>query len=119
MLRIEDIPLPFLSIQERETLISWYDDFEIDLGIMPHEISNATGITIQKILLFLSILSVKDLIEMYLLVYHHCDLEVPIGSKKFGEGFPILPFDCSLCDEEITNEYELEFDYLVKKSKEN
>jgi hypothetical protein len=103
---------PFLSPAEFEKLTNLFSDPPRD--IMPHQLAVRLGIDLKKATLIITTLSDEQITNNFLLIYHVCDNEMPVGSIGFGEGFPPLPWSCPNCEEEVDTYSELNFDLLAK-----
>lgn len=82
--------------------------------LMPHEVSTGIGCSLVEAMQLLLLLYDQGYAEPFLLVYHKDHLDSPIAARDLVDGFPNLPFNCELCDQEITTRDSLMFDFLFK-----
>jgi DNA-binding Lrp family transcriptional regulator len=79
---------------------------------MIHSIANEVGIEPGKILYGLLRLEEAGVLKINLIIYHRCAEgdNVVIYKGDFRDGFPIPPFECAECDEDVTEPEDLAFD---------
>ena len=82
--------------------------------LMPHQISTATGCTLKEAMVILMLLYHKNLVELFLVIYHISEPDSPILIRKIDEGLPSLPFLNPLDETEITDSNEITYDFLFK-----
>lgn len=57
-------------------------------------------------------LRIHKLNEQKIVLYHNCDPFTPAGYRALSEGFPVMPWRCPLCDEDIEDEQELLYEFV-------
>jgi hypothetical protein len=84
---------------------------------MAHEISGATGCSLQEATGLLLLLLNRGLMGAQILVYHNTHLHDPVSFAAIDlfEGFPALPIQCPVCDQILTMQEELAYDFLFTK----
>jgi hypothetical protein len=87
---------------------------ETKLAFMPHEVSTTIGCSLIEAMQLLLLLYDRGHAEPFLLVYHKDHLDGPVTARRLIDGFPDLPFNCELCDQEIDTRESLLFDFLFK-----
>ena len=80
--------------------------------LMPHEVAGVTGCKLEEAMQLLMLLFHLEAAELLLLVYHNDHLTTPAEARPIADGYPPLPFKCSLCEEDISDEDELSYDFL-------
>ena len=86
-------------------------------SFMPHQIAGVTGCALNRSTGLLLLLLNRGVVKAHLLIYHNTHLHDPISIMVRGlfEGFPELPIECSECDQIITSEDELSYEFLFTK----
>jgi len=74
-------------------------------------LTGATGCTREQALEFMMLLFHLGVAVPTLAVYHICDYDAIVAFRSFGEGFPKLPWVCPECEEYVTDEDELTYDF--------
>lgn len=84
--------------------------------LMPHEIAVATGCSLSEATTLLIFLYHLYLAEPYLLTYHNQHPLIVIDKTKLKDGLPKLPITCDYCEDEISGQEELiyEFEFILK-----
>jgi hypothetical protein len=73
------------------------DDPEI--GLMPHDVSNQTGLTHAAALAVILALIDDGAADGFWLIYHHCE-DHPVAAVPFAEGFPHARTVCPACEDD-------------------
>jgi hypothetical protein len=91
----------------------------INADLMPHQLVSATGCGLESSMDVLMTLFHLSLADLFLLVYHVAHQGAPILSRGISEGFPQLPFMCPDCEQIITEEDELTYNFLFHMKHSN
>jgi hypothetical protein len=102
--------LGFLSQAQKEML---NDRFLSPVKIMPHELMGPLGITYAEALSILVVLRTYGYCQLFLLVYHECEPDLPIISLDFDKGFIQLPWECVNCQEWVTAPDEITYSVMA------
>ena len=78
--------------------------------VMPHVLAIDLGLTAAHGVAVINILYDEAVAEVFLVVYHACEPDVPAGYLPYGQGFPALPWPCPICEEDVEDTGELRFD---------
>lgn len=111
MIEVHPNWFPFLSPQQAKSLKDFIAKEPKDF--MAHQLSNILGTDWAKGISIITVLNAKNLIDIKLLVYHHCDPGTPVAAYPLSGGFPQLPWFCQDCDTEVEDYSELDFDLLA------
>jgi len=84
------------------------------MTVMPHQLAVELGIEYYQALAILAGLEAEKICEMSLLIYHNCELEIPVSAIPYGIGFPQLPWTCPHCESIVESYDELSFDLMAK-----
>lgn len=78
--------------------------------VMPHILAIDLGLTPAHGLALINVLHDEDVAQVFLVMYHVCEPDLPAGYLAYGKGFPNLPWPCPICEENVAEIGELRFD---------
>lgn len=92
---------------------------EVNQSLMPHSVAAATGCNRAEALTLLLMLYGSNVVNGFILIYHHPHIDVPVDRRPLKDGLPPKgPFECPICETVVVDENGLYFDFeflLIEK----